>query len=78
VKEKYFKTKYRPAGIPLNFSHYDVLNLNYIKNKRIKINLLHLSIFVEACAEKYIKLYLKLRNKKHYYNSKFAHMVECL
>jgi hypothetical protein len=33
VKEKYFKTKYRPVGILLKYLRYDLLQLEFRKNK---------------------------------------------
>jgi hypothetical protein len=48
------------------------LQLKFIKNKDYSAILVN---SIEACTEKYIKLHLKFRNKKHYCNSNFAHMV---
>jgi len=41
VKEKYFKTKYRPASILLNFSARSISNFDYILNSEI-IKIIHL------------------------------------
>jgi hypothetical protein len=64
AKEKYFKTKYRSAGILLKFHATIYFKYKLLLNlETIKMNLLCFSVSIEACTEKYIKLHLKFRNK---------------